>query len=774
MHIYADILNLKISKLIKIIEGENLMNKAYIKLLKKNLEDNNYEESIENLLKIYKEDRINFRKKILFSEILCAPTKIVGYDDTNNEKMKKILCKMIELGTEHKFSEEIMDFSHLLSELYDIEKTISIIRNNYKNNLKVIKANEFYNYSIHKQLILLCYIFETQINIAEEKLQEIFEEKTATGYEGQLDILKTKEGIIKSLEGSVELYVEILDNVIEYLYRLAGNKIESFDDNALNDINSYSEEELEKYLKLISGQNFLQNIWERFKYEDFLLESKIDEDKYVFKPKDINAFFIERIAIERAIAFEANLINSISMEKREEIIHSHEEIKKFIIKMNTFSDIFKMDENDYLQINMFDKMMVETLKENIIDESYYHIVSNTNSKIEMQDVFDVIIYLKTIARVFHEFKNLQSKNDILDMIAILRLEDIINHYARINKNCNIAVARDLIDIFVYKASEKILNNQNGNNKNKNLDLFCTPLIYFGQGKILFSNIFIRQINVSRVVEEIKIKWGKNIAEKGFKFNEDLINLLSLSDHIKVNKKEVKFIANDGKEIEFDFIATFEDYLLLIEIKNFETPYSVYERHKLRKDVKGCSKQVLRRINSVQNEEDWGKIRKQCNIKLPKMPFKKDKIIYLNCLSVLDFTSMIINDVRVIDSKCLLEFFLKPYVEVKIFNSISKVVTREKIIKSEKVTVKDFLKYIRFPKIIEEYKNCLSYGYKKVPKFHKSDKNIEFYDLYMTKSPVHAIYKNSSVRKIINENIKFERNELCKCGSGKKYKRCCGK
>ncbi|NSA58522.1 hypothetical protein BCD94_000002 [Clostridium beijerinckii] len=43
-----------------------------------------------------------------------------------------------------------------------------------------------------------------------------------------------------------------------------------------------------------------------------------------------------------------------------------------------------MDKNYYLKVNIFDKMSVEILKENIIDESYHHIVSNTNSKIKMQ------------------------------------------------------------------------------------------------------------------------------------------------------------------------------------------------------------------------------------------------------------------------------------------------------------------------------------------------------------------------------------------------------
>lgn len=146
---------------------------------------------------------------------------------------------------------------------------------------------------------------------------------------------------------------------------MAGDKIESFDNNTLNDINSYVEEELEKYLKLIGAQNFLQNIWERFKYEDFLLESKADEDKYVFKPKDTKAFCVERIAIERANALENSLVNNIIIENSEEIISSNEEIKQFAIKMNTFSDIFKMDKNYYLKVNIFDKMSVEILKETL-------------------------------------------------------------------------------------------------------------------------------------------------------------------------------------------------------------------------------------------------------------------------------------------------------------------------------------------------------------------------------------------------------------------------
>ncbi|NRZ29574.1 hypothetical protein DZE41_000002 [Clostridium beijerinckii] len=164
---------------------------------------------------------------------------------------------------------------------------------------------------------------------------------------------------------------------------MAGDKIESFDNNTLNDIN-YCRRRIRKILKVNWAQNFLQNIWERFKYEDFLLESKADEDKYVFKPKDTKAFCVERIAIERAL--ENSLVNNIIIENSEEIISSNEEIKQFAIKMNTFSDIFKMDKNYYLKVNIFDKMSVEILKENIIDESYHHIVSNTNSKIKMQDV----------------------------------------------------------------------------------------------------------------------------------------------------------------------------------------------------------------------------------------------------------------------------------------------------------------------------------------------------------------------------------------------------
>ncbi|NSA58524.1 hypothetical protein [Clostridium beijerinckii] len=54
------------------------MNKSYINLLKKNVEDNNYEESIKTLLNMYKEDKINFRKKNYFQKYYVLLQKLLA------------------------------------------------------------------------------------------------------------------------------------------------------------------------------------------------------------------------------------------------------------------------------------------------------------------------------------------------------------------------------------------------------------------------------------------------------------------------------------------------------------------------------------------------------------------------------------------------------------------------------------------------------------------------------------------------------------------------
>ena len=52
------------------------------------------------------------------------------------------------------------------------------------------------------------------------------------------------------------------------------------------------------------------------------------------------------------------------------------------------------------------------------------------------------------------------------------------------------------------------------------------------------------------------------------------------------------------------------------------------------------------------------------------------------------------------------------------------------------------------------------------------KKIQLYNVHIDKEPPKP--KTEKGTPVVNKEIKVGRNEKCPCGSGKKYKNCCGK
>lgn len=85
------------------------------------------------------------------------------------------------------------------------------------------------------------------------------------------------------------------------------------------------------------------------------------------------------------------------------------------------------------------------------------------------------------------------------------------------------------------------------------------------------------------------------------------------------------------------------------------------------------------------------------------------------------------------------------------------------------------------KLIEEF--CASVEWLKLDVLNVKDNIVEFKAYYRAKDGIHVLHEKS---KFIQEdgmwkyangelyNAKIERNESCPCGSGKKFKKCCGK
>ncbi len=73
--------------------------------------------------------------------------------------------------------------------------------------------------------------------------------------------------------------------------------------------------------------------------------------------------------------------------------------------------------------------------------------------------------------------------------------------------------------------------------------------------------------------------------------------MSFFSGIKVNTSKIDFFASDEKDIEFDFIGTFDNHLLLWEFKAMTIPYG--DKKHLE-----CKKTIMEGIGQVGKKESY--------------------------------------------------------------------------------------------------------------------------------------------------------------------------
>lgn len=288
-------------------------------------------------------------------------------------------------------------------------------------------------------------------------------------------------------------------------------------------------------------------------------------------------------------------------------------------------------------------------------------------------------------------------------------------------------------------------------------------------EILFCESLIEQMNIERCVEKILQKYDVDLKPVGKQFENKLINRLKDIEGINVNTNPIQFQAYDGKDVEFDFLGTLEDCLLLFEFKSVLIPYDESEVYKREKMIKEGIEQVKRRCAIIKN--DWDKIRCLANIDLPEVPYPEEKIIKLVCTNIYDFTTLKIEGIRITDESTLLKYFTNPFVGVySKGKEVTEVIGAEFIWKSGRPTVKEFLEYLDKPVTVGKISECFKDEFKTIPAF-EGDYFIGFNDVILEKDPYRVAINEK--RQVIKDKRVYP-NDPCPCGSGKKYKKCCGK
>ena len=411
-----------------------------------------------------------------------------------------------------------------------------------------------------------------------------------------------------------------------------------------------------------------------------------------------------------------------------------------------------------------------TIKENQVDEQtkQYYLGCKTNG-ILISDLVKACHYLCTIADIVYRasFSNIREDepDTYLGELAIADITYLAEELSRLY-GYDAKYAEKLIDCFVFHEKD-----------NKGEDIFSQPLVKISKSQVIICYPLLDQINLDRVIERLLSRFNVDVSPVGHVFEKDFKRALADGyfdvfrnihnvpiPYFRVNEGEVKYIAFDGKDIEFDVVSTLGDYLILTELKAVMTSYELSELDSKKKHVKKAIEQLLRRRDSV--KKDWEKFKASVSIDLPDAPYDDDHIILVACTDAYDFTPLKAGDVYITDNSAYLKYFCNPFVDLLRIDKESggKVCKVKNIWRKGRPDAQEFIEYLQRPETIINYDRCMEKRYSPINPFDSQDYGILRADYRLVKDPVH-IAKEDSEKKTYP-------NDPCPCGSGKKYKKCC--
>ncbi|MEK4372486.1 hypothetical protein [Paenibacillus sp. FSL R5-0473] len=228
--------------------------------------------------------------------------------------------------------------------------------------------------------------------------------------------------------------------------------------------------------------------------------------------------------------------------------------------------------------------------------------------------------------------------------------------------------------------------------------------------------------------------------------------LSINSSLHVNVGGLKLEdAFDGKSAECDFIATFGDHILLIEMKCLRRTYSPKEIFQTEQEVNYGVEQVKRRALVLQ--ENWNKIRQVATIDLPIHPPDPMKMIKVVCLNIFNFTAKEREDVIITDVSSLTKYFVNPTVEQFEIGDTRKKTGGYSLWKKEYPTPSEFKEFLLKPHTIADIYGSLEPDVRSLLLIDNTNHPIGFLDFSLTSNPIDL--SNKKVKPIRESSISGE-------------------
>jgi len=708
------------------------------------------------LLAIYDKHKNSFRKAVLLSE--CFPDPLgFKYNQEIHEFTILIINRALKLAISEEYPKEF------LSELRQLYLALMFFNHNNLRNTEKLDECEFMNFSLSEQIRMICIFLQDQNRIEQElKEKDIKRQGFFTGMESTISNKSPNRNpnMLVSFEDNFEGILEAFDILIRYLYFKKSKDYKKKTIPEHGDITYIRISSLVVITNLSIQRNLLIKTWEKFKYSQWnvVLQKNDAQETYIFMPKFEDEYREHIIASNRRQYF--LMLNLFKTKNIQRISESGDIISKISAEINKdqIKTLFSINREDYFCAIESYEAMINACKSNM--QPYY--LELTIDGLRVEDIFRVFELLHVLSECYKQaiYKDFYQEDNacykyLCPIIPIEYFTESLTKYYGFTKEYSLK----LINCFTFEPRIK-----------GESDVFSRPLILVNSENIVFCPILIQQMNLERIIEMLISNFQVNIARIGTDFENRIKLILSYVNGIKVNTNKIEFLASDGRDVEFDFIGTFDDNLLLWEFKAMTVPYSDKKHLECKKTIMEGVDQLERRSRIIKT--DWEKIKELANIELPEEPFSDDKIVKLVGTNIFDFTTLVYGeDIRIVDESTLLKFFINPEVNVMSIND-EKVLSSKKLWKNSVPTANEFKQYLEKPITTSPYKGCIE-AFPKAFDVFEDDYPFVVVDQILTKNPYGQEIENAVKLKkeaLINKKVKSKNQSIKKMKRRKKKRK----
>lgn len=723
-------------------------------------DDNNIRRCVRIVVNIAKNDWYIYKRglrKALYSEgnLLKNPLRYTfGADDY--EKTRSILAASLhyleqESKSEHScISEELAEIDG--KELRQLYLLYECMYNNRIQNEKQLNDSGFLKLSLPQILHSFLVFFQSQTNLARaEQVKRWKAQDYITGLESQVasERATLAPDVVVSMGDSFEQLLEDKDALFRYVFYIKNDETEASvqelrqmkpvtpyesPDYALLDYAAlidallsrleagfrYSEWDITLYANQEDGEIYGFAPVEDKPYQTHVAGALRDKHKYMLEIESADAERMKRNFlgddyvddVARTEHFSQGNIDALPGGFFWEYLSASERMDRKNVES------FHFEKKEYRQLAALATPVITAARK--MTKPYY--LSCSFHSMSVSEYLDAYTFLYTFSKVY--YCTAVTAKEAANFIPLVDLAYLYNEFASLS-GYKKEKAQQLIDCFVF---DKVVA------KNKKYgDIFTRPLVKVGSDTVLMSEALIDQINLVRNIE-VLLDWNDvALAPMGIELEKKLTRELKNAKKLSVNTNKIKFDAYDGKEVEFDFIATIDDCLILMEMKSLLKPYDDDELYRRRKTISEGVNQIHRRVRVVQ--KNWDKIKELASIDLPNAPYDEEHIIKLVCTDVSDYTGLEDEDVVLTDEVTVLKYFTNPCVHAILgIPGQGAALFKEKTLwETGEPTAEEFIGYLHHPDTMDFILDCIKPEWKVVPVL-EGYKQIAFRDMIVEADP----------------------------------------